>query len=189
MGPGFIEMLPVGKFHGVGPATAAKMNSLGIHTGHDLRECELTFLVKTFGKAGRFYYWIARGVDERPVRPNRERKSIGAETTFLEDLTDFDSMRAALAELAAKVWRHCETANMRGKTVTLKVKYFDFQTVTRSRTFLSAVAGEAELSAISIDLLARSNPSKGVRLLGVTLSNLEATGKVEPFQAQMTLAL
>ncbi len=188
MGPGFIETLPVGKFHGIGPATTAKMYSLGIHTGRDLGECELAFLVKTFGKAGHFYYWIARGVDERPVCSNRVRKSIGAETTFLEDLSDIEGMRAALAELAAKVWRHCETANTRGKTVTLKVKYFDFQTVTRSRTLSSAVAGEAELSTISSDLLARFKPSKGVRLLGVTLSNLEAAGE-EPFQAQMTLAL
>jgi DNA polymerase IV len=189
MGPGFIETLPVGKFHGVGPATSAKMQSLGIHTGRDLRACELAFLIKTFGKAGRFYYWIARGVDERSVRADRVRKSIGAETTFFEDLTDFDSMRAVLVVLAAKVWRHCETANARGKSVTLKVKYFDFQTVTRSRTLLRAVAGEAELSTISIDLLARLNLSKGVRLLGVTLSNLEAAGEVERFQAQMTLGL
>jgi len=115
MGPGFFETLPVGKFHGIGPATTAKMNSLGIHTGADLRECELPFLVKTFGKAGRFYYWIARGIDERPVRADRVRKSIGAETTLLEDLTDFEAMRGALIEVAAKVWRHCQAVQQRSK--------------------------------------------------------------------------
>ena len=188
MGPGFIETLPVGKFHGIGPATTAKMNSLGIHTGADLRECELPFLVKTFGKAGRFYYWIARGVDERPVRADRVRKSIGAETTLLEDLTDFEAMRGVLVEVAAKVWRHCQAAHMSGKTVTLKVKYADFQTITRSRTLPAAVTDEAELSAVSIDLLARLKPAKGVRLLGVTLSNLD-TGREEGPSAQLSFGL
>ncbi len=188
MGPGFIETLPVGKFHGVGPATMAKMKALGIHTGRDLRERELLFLIKTFGKAGRFYYWIARGVDERPVQADRIRKSIGAETTFLEDLTSFEAMREVLVELAAKVWRHCHATKMRGKTVTLKVKYFDFQTITRSRTLAGPVAGEADLGAITIDLLARLKPPKGVRLLGVTLSNLETACEGQ-LQVQMRLGL
>ena len=188
MGPGFIETLPVGKFHGIGPATTARMNSLGIYTGADLRECELPFLVKTFGKAGRFYYWIARGVDERPVRSDRVRKSIGAETTFLEDLTDFEAMRGVLVEVAAKVWRHCQAAHMSGKTVTLKVKYADFQTITRSRTLPATVTDEAELSAVSIDLLARLKPSKGVRLLGVTISNLD-TEREEGPSAQLSFGL
>ncbi|MBI4724803.1 MAG: DNA polymerase IV, partial [Rhodomicrobium sp.] len=190
MGPAFIETLPVGKFHGVGPATTAKMNRLGIHTGRDLRECELPLLIKTFGKAGRFYYWIARGVDERAVRADRIRKSIGAETTFLQDLTSFEAMSEVLAELAAKVWRHCDTANIRGRTITLKVKYSDFQIITRSRTLPDAATCEAELSRISIDLLARlMPPRKGVRLLGVTLSNLDAEGRSAPFHPQMSLAL
>lgn len=189
MGPGFIEALPVGKFHGVGPATMAKMNSLGIHNGLDLRACELPFLVKAFGKAGRFYYWIARGVDERPVRADRIRKSIGAETTFFEDLTSFETLSDVLADLAAKVWRHCEAAKMRGRTVTLKVKYFDFEIITRSRTLPAAAAGPAELSAISTDLLARLMPPKGIRLLGVTVSNLEAECETRLSDPQMSLAL
>ena len=105
MGPRFIETLPIGKFHGIGPATSAKMTRLGIHTGLELRACELPFLMKAFGKAGRFYYWIARGIDERPVRANRIRKSIGTETTFLQDLTSFEAMRDVLEDLAAKVWQ------------------------------------------------------------------------------------
>ena len=190
MGPGFIEALPVAKFHGVGPATSAKMNRLGIHTGLDLRACDLPFLIKVFGKAGRFYYWIARGVDERPVRANRIRKSIGTETTFLEDLTTFEAMRDVLVELAAKVWRHCEAIKMRGRTVTLKVKYSDFQIVTRSRTLPAAIACEDDIREAGIHLLAPLMPPlKGVRLLGLTVSNLEDENMGVSYHPQMSLAL
>jgi DNA polymerase IV len=190
MGPDFIEALPVAKFHGVGPATSAKMNRLGIHTGLDLRACDLPFLLKAFGKAGRFYYWIARGVDERPVRANRIRKSIGAETTFFEDLTSFEAMRDVLVELAAKVWLHCEVVRMRGRTVTLKVKYADFQIVTRGRTLPAAIACEEDLSEAGIKLLAPlMPPAKGIRLLGLTVSNLEDENADVPYHPQMSLAL
>ena len=190
MGPRFIETLPIGKFHGIGPATSAKMTRLGIHTGLDLRACGLPFLLKAFGKAGRFYYWIARGIDERPVRANRIRKSIGTETTFLQDLTSFEAMLDVLVGLAAKVWRHCEAVRMRGRTVTLKVKYFDFQIVTRSRTLPAVVAGERDLGKAGMELLAPlMPPQKGVRLLGLTLSNLEDDSVAEPSHPQMSLAL
>ena len=190
MGPVFIETLPVAKFHGVGPATTAKMIQFGIHTGLDLRARDLPFLIKTFGKAGRFYYWIARGVDERPVRPNRIRKSIGTETTFLQDLSSFEAMRDVLLELAAKVWRQCETAKVRGRTVTLKVKYFDFQIVTRSRTLPAAIPSAQEISRAGVELLAPlTPPSKDVRLLGLTLSNLEEDGAAPLSCPQMSLAL
>jgi DNA polymerase IV len=188
MGPAFIEALPVAKFHGIGPATAARMERLGIHTGADLRELELPLLVKTFGKAGRFYYWIARGVDERPVRPDRVRKSIGAETTLLEDLRDLDEMGAVLKEVAGKVWRHCEAAGMYGKTVTLKVKYADFQTVTRAWTLRRPVAGADELHAAGANLLARLKPEKSVRLLGLTVSNLDDSRQHEG-EAQLSFGL
>ena len=190
MGPDFIEALPVAKFHGVGPATSAKMNRLGIHTGLDLRARDLPFLLKAFGKAGRFYYWIARGVDERPVRANRIRKSIGAETTFFEDLTSFEAMRDVLVELAAKVLRHCEAVRMRGRTVTLKVKYADFQIVTRGRTLPAVIACEEDLSEAGIKLLAPlMPPAKGIRLLGLTVSNLEDENADVPYHPQMSLAL
>jgi DNA polymerase IV len=190
MGPAFIETLSVAKFHGVGPATTAKMNRLGIHTGLDLRACDLPFLIKTFGKAGRFYYWIARGIDERPVRPNRIRKSIGTETTFLQDLTSFEAMQDVLLELAAKVSRHCEAAMMRGRTVTLKVKYDDFHIITRRRTLPAAVSSGQEISRVGVELLAPLMPSsRGLRLLGLTLSNLEEDGAAAPAGPQMRLAL
>jgi DNA polymerase-4 len=190
MGARFIEALPVAKFHGVGPATSAKMNRLGIHTGLDLRACDLPFLLKAFGKAGRFYYWIARGVDERPVRANRIRKSIGTETTFFEDLTSFEAMRDVLVELAARVWRHCEAVRMRGRTVTLKVKYADFQIVTRGRTLPAAIACEEDLGETGIKLLAPlMPPAKGIRLLGLSVSNLEDENTDVPYHPQMSLAL
>jgi len=174
MGPGFIETLPVGKFHGVGPATMAKMNRLGIHNGLDLRDRTLAFLQERFGKSGPFYYWIARGVDERPVRSDRIRKSIGAENTFFDDLTAFEAMREALMPILDKLWRHCETSDIRGRTVTLKVKYADFQVITRSRTLAVPVAGRADLEATSLGLLGGLMPAaKGIRLLGVTLSGLD----------------
>ena len=160
-------------FHGVGPATTAKMKSLGIETGADLKAQPLAFLQRHFGKAGSYYYWIARGIDERPVRANRARKSIGAENTFFDDLTEFEAMRAALQSILDKLWRHCESSGLRGRTVTLKVKFADFQILTRSRSTTESVGGREALETISLDLLRPLLPTaKGVRLLGVTLSNL-----------------
>jgi DNA polymerase-4 len=94
MGPAFVEGLPVSKFHGIGPATSAKMNSLGIFTGLDMRNQTLEFMNANFGKAGSFYYWISRGVDEQPVRADRIRKSVGAENTFSADLSDLECQSA-----------------------------------------------------------------------------------------------
>jgi DNA polymerase-4 len=178
MGPAFVEDLPVGRFHGVGPATSAKMNRLGIHTGLDLRAQTLPFLQQHFGKAGRYYYWIARGVDERPVCADRIRKSVGAENTFSEDLTEFGAMRDNLVPILEKLWRYCESGGISGRTVTLKVKYADFRQITRSRTLSVAIGGQAELERISLELLEPLLPvPRGVRLLGVTLSSL---GNDEP---------
>ncbi len=109
----FVETLPVGKFHGTGPATSAKINALGLHTGLDVRNQTLEFLQANFGKAGPYYYWISRGVDEREVRANRIRKSVGAENTFSVDLTEFDAMATELQPLIDKVWRHCEDKGSR----------------------------------------------------------------------------
>lgn len=173
MGPSFVASLPVKKFHGVGPATAAKMESLGIQTGADLRDKPLSFLQEHFGKAGGWYYRIARGVDDRPVQPDRPRKSVGAEDTFAVDIFELGPATAELAPLAAKVWRYCEGRRILGKTVTVKVKYADFQTITRSRTIHGRVRDEKELLAIAAALLEATFPtSKGIRLLGITLSSL-----------------
>jgi DNA polymerase-4 len=173
MGTAFVENLTVAKFHGVGPATTAKMNRLGIETGLDLRAQSLPFLQQHFGKSGPYYYWIARGVDERPVRADRVRKSIGAENTFAQDLHTFEPMRDALEPIIAKVWRHCQATGIRGRTVTLKVKFANFQQITRSKSVGDAIDSLADLERLSLGLLEPLVPTeKGVRLLGISLSSL-----------------
>ena len=175
MGPAFVESLPVARFHGVGPATAARMARLGIATGLDLKDRTLAFLQAHFGKSGAYYYAIARAIDDRPVRSNRLRKSIGAENTFGQDLFVKDDMQAALQPLIDKVWRACEGHGLRGRTVTLKMKYADFQQVTRARSVPHLVNGREDLQSLAFDLLAPLLPvPKGVRLLGVALSALAA---------------
>jgi DNA polymerase IV len=173
MGLTFVENLPIEKFHGVGPATTAKMNRLGIATGLDLWAQTLPFLQQHFGKSGPYYYWIARGVDERPVRADRVRKSIGAENTFAQDLHTFEPMRDALKPIIAKVWRHYQATGIRCRTVTLKVKFADFQQITRSKSVGDAIDNLAELERLSLGLLEPLLPTeKGVRLLGISLSSL-----------------
>ncbi len=174
LGPAFVEALAVKKFHGVGPATAAKMERLGIQTGADLKAQSLAFLQEHFGKSGSWYYRIARGIDERPVEPHRPRKSIGAEDTFQTDIFELAAARAEIFALASKVWRHCEAKGIRGRTVTLKVKYADFQQITRSRTVNPAIADAAGLEEVAAMLLGPIFPAqKGIRLIGVTLSSLD----------------
>jgi len=173
MGPAFAAALPVDKFPGIGPATTAKMNRLGIRTGRDLETQTLAVLRRQFGKAGISHYWMARGIDERPVKADRARKSIGTETTFAHDLFDFDAMRTVLQPLIGKLWIRCESAGVCGCTVTLKVKYADFRQITRRRSLPRPAAGRSEIERVSLDLLASLMPvPKGVRLLGVTLSSL-----------------
>jgi DNA polymerase-4 len=188
MGPSFVEALPVERFHGVGPATAAKMNGLGIFTAVDLRAKDEVFLRQHFGKAGPHFYWICRGIDRRPVRANRIRKSVGAETTFARDLTSLDDMCPELGALVDEVWRYCDSAGLRARTVTLKVKFADFRIITRSRSIGAPIADRAALASISTELLAAQFPMpKGVRLLGVSLSSLTA-GTTDD-SPQMTLEL
>jgi DNA polymerase-4 len=173
MGPGFVEALPVERFHGIGPATAAKMKELGIFTALDLRTKDEAFLLRYFGEAGPHFYCICRGIDHRPVLPNRVRKSIGAENTFARDLMSLDDMRAELGPLVEKVWHYCDTTGMRGRTVTLKVKFADFQIITRSRSLAAPLSDRLTLASVSAELLTAQFPmAKGVRLLGVSLSSL-----------------
>jgi DNA polymerase-4 len=180
-GAAFVESLPVGKFHGIGPATAAKFNALGIFTGLDIRNQTLAFLQHHFGKSGAYYYWISRGVDDRPVRANRIRKSVGAENTFSSDLTEFDAMVAELKPLVDKVWRHCEGTGNRGRTVTLKVKFFDFEIITRARSVPAPVVSRTDLERLAVGLLEAEMPlPKSVRLLGVSLSSLQSDDGTAP---------
>jgi DNA polymerase IV len=164
----------VGRYHGIGPATQAKMEGLGIRNGADLKGQTLEFLQHHFGKVGPYYFWLARGIDERPVCADRVRKSIGAETTFGADLYTAEEARVALEPLIAKVWSYCEGSTVRGRTATLKAKYTDFQQITRSRSLEVPITSRAVLEEIVSQLLEPLFPvSKGIRLLGVTLSSLD----------------
>jgi DNA polymerase IV len=188
MAPAFVEGLPVGKFHGIGPATARKLNELGIFTGLDLKAQSLSFLQERFGKAGTHYYWIARAVDHRPVQPDRIRKSVGAENTFEKDLIGYNEMQAALQPIIDKVWRHCEQTGVRGRTVTLKVKFSDFHQITRSHTLTGYVESRSGLEQTSVGLLLSLFPlDKSVRLLGVSLSALNTDEEAEDPQLSLEL--
>jgi DNA polymerase IV len=171
-GEAFIAALPVAKLHGIGPATAAKMRAHGVETGEDLRGRSLDFLQIRFGKAGRWYFGVARGEDDRPVQPNRERKSSGSETTFPEDYTDAARIEAGVLAMADDVWAWCEKTGARGRTVTVKIKWADFEISTRSRTMETPVETRDRLHGLAIALV-RSvyPPRRGVRLVGVTLAN------------------
>jgi DNA polymerase-4 len=176
-GEAFVETLPVAKFHGVGPATAEKMHGLGIQTGADLKAWALSDLQARFGKSGNWYYGIARGEDHRAVNPNRERKSSGSETTFAENLVDPARIEAGVLAMADDVWEWCERTGQRGRTVTVKVKWADFQQATRSRSVANVISTRKHLHTVSLDLI-RSvfPPVKGVRLVGVTVSNFIEQG-------------
>jgi DNA polymerase-4 len=190
MGPGFVEALPVGKFHGIGPATEKKMHALGIQIGADLRAQSLEFLSAQFGKIGPYFYSIARGVDDRPVRADRIRKSISAENTFAQDLFTEAECREALKPLIENVWRYCEYSGVRGRTVVLKVKFSDFHQITRSRSVPGLIGSAAEILNLVNGLLASVLPTeRGIRLLGVTLSSLNNEPHNERREEQIGLPL
>ena len=174
-GEAFIANLAVARFHGVGPVTARKMHALGIETGSDLRRQSLDFLRNHFGKSGDWYYHLSRGQDERPVQPDRERKSSGSETPFPEDLTDPARIEAGVIAMADEVWTWCEKADLRGRTVTVKIKWANFQISTRSRSMETSIGTGNRLHEVALGLI-RSvfPPHKGIRLVGVTISNFRS---------------
>lgn len=174
-GAAFVADLPVGRFHGVGRATEARMHALGIRNGADLRQWDLVALQHAFGKRAPFYYGIARGIDERPVQPVRERKSVGSETTFRRDLASRADMLAALEPLAAKVAASLTEKGLQARTLTLKVKYADFELITRRRTGRLPMREAGDMLPVLDVLLEETEVDRrAVRLLGVTASGLEA---------------
>lgn len=174
-GAEFIATLPVKKFHGIGPVTAAKMNALGIQTGADLRAQSIEFLQRQFGKSGAWYYAIARGEDDRPVEPNRPRKSSGSETTFSEDRVIPAEIEAGVLEMADDVWAWCEKNQSFGATATVKIKYADFRIVTRSRTASRPISSRELLHETSLALVRSIYPvTIGIRLVGVSVSNFSS---------------
>ncbi len=173
----FLESLPIRKFYGIGEKTAEKMKKLGLHHGRDIKSWDQTLLVREFGKSGVHYYNIVRGLQKSRVKPDRIRKSIGAERTFSTDLKSKEEMEEVLEKIMATVHERIEASNARGKTVTLKIKDFDFEQHTRSFSFQHFTNKRDELFSKVIELLHQPFPQKPVRLLGITLSNLETEEK------------
>lgn len=168
----FMERLPVEKFFGVGKVTADKMKQMGLHTGADLKKLSEVEMVKRFGKPGKFYYKIVRGIDDRQVQPNRETKSIGVEDTFRYDLTTLEEMNTGLEAIADVIYNRLKRYNMKGRTVTIKIKYHDFKLATRSQSFAEPVGDFETILETAKSLLAGAITDEAkVRLLGISLSN------------------
>ena len=186
-GPGFVEGLPVARFHGVGPKTAEKMARLGIESGADLKARSLEFLAAHFGSSARYYHDLARGICHRQVKADRPYKSVSAEDTFLTDLAEPEALLSELERIGRHVWTRIEGKELAGRTVNLKVKYADFQIVTRARSLDRPVRDLGEFLDMGAALL-RSllPPVKAIRLLGLGLSGL---GEAERPRDERELAL
>lgn len=187
-GEAYVGRLPVGRFHGVGPKKEERLHALGIRTGADLRSKSLEFLEANFRSSGPYLYGIARGIDHRPVRVNRIAKSVGGEATFAEDLRDPASMKERLEPIIAKVAQRCAEKAKRGRTVTLKVKYADFELITRQRSGGRTVQSADEIRPHAHALLDELVPfKKGVRLLGVTVSGFPDEAEADGAAGQLSL--
>jgi len=168
----FLEQLPIRKFYGVGKVTAEKMYQLGIFTGIDLKNKPIEFLEKHFGKSGTYYFYVVRGIHNSEVKPNRITKSVAAEHTFDENLTSEIFMQERLEKIAAELDRRLKKQKIAGKTVTLKIKYSDFTQQTRSKTLPYFIADKSLLFDTVKELLFQERMKDSVRLLGISLSNL-----------------
>ncbi len=170
----FVEALPIEKFHGIGKVTAQKMHDLGICTGADLKQRSHLELVQHFGKVGSFYYKIARAEDDRTVEPNRIRKSIGAETSFAQDLGDRAIMLQEIETIAQTVKQRLESHQTGGRTLTLKVKFANYQQITRSKTVTDSIRELDKILTVANELFGAIDlDNRSIRLLGISLSNLD----------------
>ena len=190
-GAAFVADLPVRRFHGIGPKGAEKMARLGIVTGADLRACDIHFLREHFGSSADYLYRAARGIDLRPVRSDRPRKSLGAERTFDHDIASGPLLREALENIAEIVWEGIVKSGVRGRTVTLKLRLADFSGMARASSVPHPVASQAELLRLAHRLLDDVLPlPQAVRLLGITLSALERPDEAErPLPGDRQLSL
>lgn len=187
-GAAFVATLPVKRFHGVGPVTAAKMERLGIATGADLARWALAELEAHFGSSGSWYWRIARGIDERPVRSHREAKSVSAERTFDQDLSDPAALAEQLERVAGLAWQRIARSGARGRTVTLKVKFADFTLITRSKSFAAPIVDEAAFAVAGRSLLAALLPvPRGVRLLGMGVHSMAGDDALIPVQLGLAI--
>ncbi|MCL4135568.1 UNVERIFIED_CONTAM: hypothetical protein GTU68_051813 [Idotea baltica] len=189
-GEAFVAALPIGKFYGVGKATETRMHELGITTGADLRTWTLAELSHEFGKSAQYYYNVARGLDHRPVRSSRTRKSIGSETTFGENLTSPDKMLAVLKRLTDRVVKEMQAKELCASTLTIKVRFANFDTFTRSHSHTTNFSDVSIPNRIMPFLLQRALETRqhaSVRLLGVSLSGLVPQGDQTQWQLELPL--
>ncbi len=178
----YMNLLPVNQFYGIGKKTAERMNKLGIHTGNDLKAWSLNGLLKLFGKSGLFFYNICRGIDNRPVISNRVRKSIGTENTFLSDINTAQEREQELEKLSQDLWNRMVKQKHFGRTITLKIKYSDFIQKTFSKTFTYLIDNHNTLDLNAKELLQNAKISKPIRLIGLSISNLENPNSKKPYQ-------
>jgi DNA polymerase-4 len=189
-GAQFVAGLPVRRFHGVGPKAEERMQKLGIATGADLAGKDIAFLRTHFGSMGDYLFRAARGIDLRPVAAHRLRKSVGGERTFAEDIGSGAALRATLENIIAIVWERIETSGARGRTVTLKLKFTDFRTMTRAASLPDFVSGKEEFAQTARALLETELPlPQPIRLMGLTLSGLEGAGNDKPPRDTAQLSL
>jgi DNA polymerase-4 len=185
----FLEQLDIRKFYGVGKVTAEKMYQLGIFTGKDLKAKPIDFLQQYFGKSGKYYYYVVRGIHNSEVKSNRIRKSLAAERTFNENLSSEIFMLEKLEHIAEEVARRLEKSKVAGKTITLKIKYSDFTLQTRSKTLPYFISDKELILDKAKALLYQEKLSNSVRLLGISLSNLNTEASKKPEQKSVSVQL
>ncbi len=186
----FMEKLAVEKFHGVGKVTAAKMKAMGLHTGGDLKKLSEADMMRYFGKTGKFYYQIVRGVDNRPVQPFRETKSVSVEDTYQEDLTDKTSMQKELTILSERLSTRLQRSGLRGRTVTVKIKLHDFTIMTRSLSVSQLINDKESIIDATKNILDKTElEGKRIRLLGVGVSNFSLSVQTNKTDSGIQLKL
>ncbi|WP_250433480.1 DNA polymerase IV [Hanstruepera flava] len=185
----FLEDLDIRKFYGVGKVTAEKMYQKGIFTGKDLKSKSLEYLDENFGKSGRYYYYVVRGIHNSEVKPNRTRKSLAAERTFSENLSSEVFMLEKLDHIAEEVSRRLQKSDVAGKTVTLKIKYSDFTLQTRSKTLPYFISDKSIILETAKDLLYQEKLQNSVRLLGISLSNLNTEKKPKQTESKKEVSV
>ena len=189
-GARFVAGLPIRRFHGVGPKAESRMQALGITTGADLAAKDIAFLRQHFGSMADYLFRAARGIDLRPVAAHRVRKSVGGERTFSEDIGSGAALRETLGNIVDIVWDRIEAAGARGRTVTLKLKFTDFQIITRAASSPDVVASKEAFAKIARALLEAELPLRGpIRLMGLTLSALEGAESAKPTRDTAQLRL
>ncbi|RPA68064.1 DNA polymerase IV [Cyclobacteriaceae bacterium YHN15] len=182
----FLEKLPIEKFFGIGKVTADKMKEIGIHNGYDLKQFSLQYLTKRFGKSGLHFFNIVRGIHLSEVQPNRIRKSLSAENTFDKDLSEYSEWMKALKEIFEELKRRISRSGVKGRTVTLKIKFHDFTIQTRSKTFEQYPETEKIWETV-LELLEQEELRKKVRLFGIGISNLNIEEERQHFGKQLII--